>query len=65
MSAECGKAANRLFIINEKSRAIEALKKAIEKGFKDATALEGEKDLDSLRNEAGYKRILEDIKKRS
>jgi hypothetical protein len=50
---------------NEKSRAIEALKKAVEKGFKDQAALEGEKDLDSLRNEAEYKRILEEIKKNS
>jgi Flp pilus assembly protein TadD len=50
---------------NEKGRAIEALKKAVEKGFKDQSALESEKDLDSLRNEAGYKRILDDIKKSS
>jgi dienelactone hydrolase len=50
---------------NEKSRAVEALKKAVEKGFKDQAAIEGEKDLDSLRNETGYRRVLEDIKKSS
>jgi dienelactone hydrolase len=50
---------------DEKSRAIEALKKAIEKGFKDAAALESDKDLDSLHNEAGYRRIIEDLKKSS
>jgi poly(3-hydroxybutyrate) depolymerase len=50
---------------NEKGRAIEALKRAVEKGFKDPSALEGEKDLNSLRNEAEYKKILEDIKKSS
>ncbi|HEX8183488.1 MAG TPA: tetratricopeptide repeat protein [Blastocatellia bacterium] len=56
----------RLYSLNnDKSRAIEALKKAVKKGFKDATALEGDKDLDLLRNEAGYKRILEEIKKSS
>jgi predicted esterase len=50
---------------NEKGRAIEALKKAVEKGFKDAAALESDKDLDPLRNEAGYRKIIEDLKKSS
>jgi dienelactone hydrolase len=48
---------------NEKGRAIEALTRAVEKGFNDATAIEGDKDLEALRNEAGYKMILERIKK--
>jgi dienelactone hydrolase len=50
---------------NEKGRAIEALKRAVEKGFKDQAALEGESDLNSLRNEAEYKRIVEEVKKSS
>jgi tetratricopeptide (TPR) repeat protein len=50
---------------DEKSRAIEALKKAVEKGFRDAATLEGDKDLDPLHNEAGYRRIIEDLKKGS
>jgi predicted esterase len=56
----------RVYSLNdEKSKAIEALKKAVEKGFKDATALETDKDLDSLRNESGYRKIVEDLKKSS
>lgn len=49
----------------DKGRAIEALKKSVEKGFNDRAALEGDKELDSLREDEGYKRIVEDLKKKS
>jgi dienelactone hydrolase len=49
----------------DKSRAIEALKKSVEKGFNDRAALENDKELDSIREDADYKRILEDLKKKS
>ena len=49
----------------DKGRAIEALKKSVEKGFNDRAALESDKELDSLREDADYKRILEDLKKKS
>lgn len=46
----------------EKKQAIDALRRAIEKGFKDAARIENEKDLDSLRQEAGYKKLLDNLK---
>jgi dienelactone hydrolase len=49
----------------DKSRAIEALKKSVEKGFSDRAALETDKELDSIREDADYKRIVEDLKKKS
>lgn len=49
----------------DKGRALEALKKSVEKGFKDLTALESNKDLEPLREDADYKRIVEDLKKKS
>ena len=49
----------------DKNRAIEALKKSVEKGFNDRAALESDKELDSLREDADYKRIVEDLKKKS
>lgn len=49
----------------DKSRALEALKKSVEKGFKDSATLESDKELDPLREEADYKRLVEDLKKRS
>ncbi|MGA9769568.1 MAG: hypothetical protein WBV94_11040 [Blastocatellia bacterium] len=49
----------------DKGRAIEALKKSVEKGFNDRAALETDKDLELLREDADYKRIVEDLKKKS
>jgi predicted esterase len=49
----------------DRSRALEALKRAVEKGFKDAAALESDKDLDALRNDPAYKQIVEELKKSS
>ena len=49
----------------DKNRAIEALKKSVEKGFNDRAALETDKELDLLRDDADYKRIVEDLKKKS
>jgi hypothetical protein len=56
----CAHALNR-----DRSHALEALKRAIEKGFKDAAALEHDKDLDALRDDPAYKQIVEELKKRS
>jgi len=49
----------------DRSRALEALKRAVEKGFKDAATIEGDKDLDALRDDPVYKQIVEELKKRS
>ena len=49
----------------DKNRAIEALKKSVEKGFNDRAALETDKELELLRDDADYKRIVEDLKKKS
>lgn len=56
----CAYALNR-----DRSRALDALKRAVEKGFKDAAALERDKDLDALRDDPAYKQIVEELKKRS
>ena len=34
-------------------------------GFHDVAALESDKDLEPLREDASYKRIIEDLKKKS
>jgi dienelactone hydrolase len=49
----------------DKTRAIEALKKSVEKGFTDRAAVEGNKDLEPLREDEGYKQVIEDLKKKS
>ena len=51
--------------LNDRSRALDALKRAVEKGFKDAAALERDKDLDALRDDPAYKQIVEELKKQS
>jgi predicted esterase len=56
----CAYALNR-----DRSRALDALKRAVEKGFKDAAALEGDKDLEALRDDPAYKQIVEELKKKS
>jgi predicted esterase len=53
----CAYALNR-----DRSRAIESLRRAVEKGFKDAAAIERNKDLDVLRDDPVYKQIVEELK---
>jgi hypothetical protein len=38
------------------------VKKSVQKGFSNASELEGDKSLDGRREEAGFKRILEELK---
>jgi hypothetical protein len=45
-------------------RALGALRKAFELGFKDAAALEREPALEALRGEAEYKRLVESLSPR-
>ncbi len=45
----------------QKKRAIEALKKSVEKGFKDAGELNNNRELDVLREEAEFKKLVEDL----
>jgi hypothetical protein len=44
---------------SDKKRALNALRTAIEKGFKDAAALEREPSFEALRGETEYKRLVE------
>ena len=46
----------------DKRRAIEALNNSVRKGFSSASELENNHQLDSIRNESGFKRILERLK---
>ena len=46
----------------EKKKSIEALKKAVGAGFSNAAELEANKDLDPLRDERGFKDIVEQLK---
>ncbi|HEX5732571.1 MAG TPA: hypothetical protein VF131_07025 [Blastocatellia bacterium] len=47
----------------EKRKAIEALKRAVERGFKDVGEIERDKEFDALRQEAEFMRIVEELKK--
>jgi len=47
----------------DKRRAIEALNNAVRKGFSNAAELENNHQLDSIRNESGFKKIVEGLKK--
>jgi dienelactone hydrolase len=47
----------------DKRRAIETLNKAVQKGFKNAAELERNDQLDAIRDEAGFKKIIEGLKK--
>ena len=47
---------------SDRKRALAALRKAFDLGFKDAAALEGEPALEPLRDDAEYKRLVESIK---
>ncbi|MBV9960319.1 MAG: hypothetical protein JO360_17970, partial [Acidobacteria bacterium] len=47
----------------EKKKALESIRRAVDKGFPDAAAIETEKDFASLRAEDEFKSILQSIKK--
>lgn len=49
-------------LTGEKKKAIEALRRAVAKGFKNAGAIESEKDFASLRGEEEYKAIIDGLK---
>jgi dienelactone hydrolase len=46
-----------------KSKAINALSRAIENGFTDVAKIEQDPDFESLRNESGYKKLVTGLKK--
>ena len=48
----------------DKRRAIETLTKAVEKGFANAAELERNDQLDGIRDEAGFKKIIEGLKQK-
>lgn len=47
----------------DKRRAVETLNKAVQKGFKSAAELERNDQLDTIREDAGFKKIVEGLKK--
>ena len=56
----------RAFALNgDKKPALEALKKAIELGFTNADEIIGNPDFASIRNEAAYKQLTEDAKRKA
>ena len=48
----------------DKRGAIETLNKAVQKGFANAEELERNDQLDSIREEAGFKKIVEGLKQK-
>jgi predicted esterase len=50
-------------LAGDKRRAIEALNNSVKKGFSSASELENNHQFDSIRNEPGFKRILDGLKK--
>jgi tetratricopeptide (TPR) repeat protein len=46
----------------DKKKAIDALKKSVGKGFSNVSELESDKSLDPIREEAAYKKIIEELK---
>ena len=46
----------------DKKKAIEALRKSVEKGFSNASELETNNAIGAIREEAGSKRIVEQLK---
>jgi dienelactone hydrolase len=48
--------------LKEKPRALAALKKAVDNGYKDVHALESDPDLDSIRSDPEFQRILSNLK---
>ena len=53
----CAYALNR-----DRRNALDALRRAVAKGFKDAAAIESDKDLEGLRDDPAYKQIVEELK---
>ena len=49
----------------DKKQALEALKKALELGFTSADEIVGNADFASIRNEAAYKRLIEDARRKA
>jgi dienelactone hydrolase len=49
----------------DKRRAIEKLNKAVQKGFANAAALERDPDLDAIRGEAAFKKIVDELKQKN
>ena len=49
----------------EKRQALEALKKAVELGFMNVDEIVGNPDFASIRNEAAYKQLIEDAKRKA
>jgi poly(3-hydroxybutyrate) depolymerase len=49
----------------DKKQALEALKKAVELGFTNADEIAGNADFASIRNEAAYKRLIEDARRKA
>ncbi len=46
----------------DKKKAIDVLKKSVQKGFSNIVVLESDTSLDTIREEAGFKRIVEELK---
>jgi tetratricopeptide (TPR) repeat protein len=46
----------------DKKKAIDALKKSVQKGFSNASALESDTSFLQIREEAGYKKVVEELK---
>ena len=46
----------------DKKKAIDTLKKSVQKGLSNVSELESDKSLDAIREEAGFKRIVEGLK---
>lgn len=49
-------------LMGEKDKAIDYLAKAVENGFNDKQHIEQDKDLDNIRREKGYLKVIESIK---
>ncbi len=52
-----------LALMGEKTRAVEALGRAVDAGFKDRSWIEMDRDLASIRDDAGYKALMADAKR--
>lgn len=51
--------------LRDKSKALAALKRAVENGYEDRQSLESDPDLDAIRSEPEFRRIVEDLNKKS
>lgn len=50
-------------LMGEKKKAVEFLGKAVENGFNNVEHIKGDSDLDNIREEDGYKKIIEKLEK--